>query len=173
MGRFTALLAVATVGLAPACTTTYQMGPVTAAAPPSTVARRESSGQGVTVLHGSIAGRPRHEPALIPAPAFASGGDGPVLLAPPDIIGYEVKQRGRGAAEGLGLGVLTGALLGGMAGAALGSDPDNCVNHDHCSGFTITAGDKAAIGATLGGLTGALVGLVVGAAVGHTDRILF
>lgn len=125
----------------------------------------------MTLLYGSIEGRARFEPAWIPATDPADRARGPALVAPPDVIGYEVKRHGLGAAEGLGLGLLTGAVAGAMAGAALGSD--TACTGDHCAGIAFSSGDKALMGAAVGGCAGALLGTLIGAIVGHTNRVVF
>jgi hypothetical protein len=164
------LLLLATLAPA-ACTTTYRLSQPAKSNEVTRIVRWESAG-GVTLLYGSVAGRPRFEPALIPAASMPDArADGPALLAPPDVVGYQVKQRGRGAAEGLGIGLLAGAVAGAMVGASLGDDP-TCKG-DHCGGVAFSAGTTAAFGAAVGGYGGALLGTLIGALIGHTDRIVF
>ena len=76
----------------------------------------------------------------------------------------------RGAAEGLGVGILTGPVVGGLLGGLIGSVSKSpfC---EHCNDNI--AGPGAIIGAGVGLVLGALVGLNVGAAIGHTTTIDF
>jgi hypothetical protein len=73
-------------------------------------------------------------------------------------------RRGRGALEGLGIGV----LLGGAAGAAIGyADGD-----DECTGlclFKTSAAEKAVVAGVFVGTIGGLIGLLVGVARGSRD----
>jgi hypothetical protein len=83
-----------------------------------------------------------------------------------------IKKRGRGALEGLGMGVLAGAVIG----FALGDDPP-CepypndlfgIGQSLCEGFRLSAGEKALAGAGGGGLWG----MIIGAAVGSKDKFV-
>jgi hypothetical protein len=71
-------------------------------------------------------------------------------------------RRGAGALEGLGLGLLGGALTGAIIGFADGDDPPE-------SFLSFTAEEKAVIGGVLLGGVGGLLGLPIGAAVGSKD----
>jgi hypothetical protein len=75
----------------------------------------------------------------------------------------ETPDRGRGALEGFGLGLVAGAIGGGLfmglVAGAEDSDPD--------SGFVVvTPGEAIAIGAAGLGVVGGVVGLAVGAVRG-------
>ena len=81
----------------------------------------------------------------------------------------EVTSYGRGALEGLGLGILTGAAFGALAGYAGGDDPP-CMEF-FC--LRATAGQKAFLGGVVGGLSGGFFGLLIGSIVGHRDYFVF
>lgn len=106
----------------------------------------------------------------------------PTRLLLPEVRGYAVTRRGRGALEGAVIGVAVGALAGALFGASQGSDPAPvamCTNLDGgmiCTtigGHGLSAGEKAAITAVGLGVTGAGVGALIGLLVGHTDRFEF
>lgn len=75
-------------------------------------------------------------------------------------------KRGRGALEGLGLGIViaggTGALIG------LASGDDECDPDRECF-LAFTAGEKAVITGVVFGSLGGLLGLLVGVAFGSRD----
>jgi hypothetical protein len=76
-------------------------------------------------------------------------------------------SRGRGAAQGLGIGALIGATVGAVGEyASGGSDCEGDSGGALC--FEFTAGEKAAIGGIGFGILGGLIGLVIGAARGST-----
>jgi len=76
-----------------------------------------------------------------------------------------LRNRGKGAIEGIGVGFLAGAIAGGLVGGIAGSQINDC---DRC-GFPF-----ALIGAVALGVTAALlVGLPIGAIVGHRTTVEF
>jgi hypothetical protein len=77
----------------------------------------------------------------------------------------EVTHRGRGAAEGLGAGILIGAVGGAILGGA--SDGKWCLEGTSCGAFPL------AVGAAGGAIAGALVGVVVGTVIGHRVTVAF
>jgi hypothetical protein len=93
------------------------------------------------------------------------------LSSVPNARGYELKNRGRGAAEGLGLGILTGGLLGYAVGVSSGGDEPCSGDGGGCIMFS--ASFKGVVIGGIGALVGATVGTLIGFAVGHTDRYLF
>lgn len=106
----------------------------------------------------------------------------PTRLLLPEVRGYAVTRRGRGALEGAVIGTVVGALAGVLFGASQGSDPapvPMCTNLDGgmiCTtigGHGLSAGEKAAITGVALGVTGAGVGALIGMLVGHTDRFEF
>ena len=85
-------------------------------------------------------------------------------VATSEVAAVQFNRHGRGAWEGLGLGLLSGAVTGAAIGFADGDDE---------SGFlTSTAEEKALGGGILLGGAGGLLGLLVGAAVGSKDVYL-
>lgn len=78
-----------------------------------------------------------------------------------EISSIKFMSRGKGALDGLGIGLLTGALVGITAGLSGGDDPPGL--------FSWTAEEKATIGGIFLGALGALVGLPVGTAAGSSD----
>ncbi|HEY7371645.1 MAG TPA: hypothetical protein VIF57_05650 [Polyangia bacterium] len=170
MNRFATTMALASC-LAGACTTTRQV-------------RRPASGAELESLMPSQRGRVTllGEPsAADPAPSFHQV---PALVERPlppagavplidvsKLRGYDVKNRGRGALEGLGLGIVLGALVGAAVGSAAGSDAP-CDGRDGCyDGFS--ASDKALAVGLIGALAGSIIGPLVGFAAGHTNRYVF
>ncbi|MGH7456723.1 MAG: hypothetical protein ACRENG_35570 [bacterium] len=80
------------------------------------------------------------------------------------VANSEVKEithvrRGKGALQGLGLGLLTGTAVGGIIGIAAYKPCDNCFI-DFGPGFSLMAG--SALGILLGGPFGALIGADIG-----------
>jgi hypothetical protein len=95
----------------------------------------------------------------------------PTYLKVRDIKAIEVRDRGRGAREGLLIGLLAGTAGGALVGYASGDDTPCGGDYSCIIGFT--ARQKAVIGGVLGAVTGTLIGLSVGAALGHVDRYEF
>jgi hypothetical protein len=171
MKRLATTMALASC-LAGACTTTHQM-------------RRPASGAELESMMPSQRGRVTllGEPsAAAPAPSFQQtvpavverplppAGAAP-LIDVSKLRGYDVKNRGRGALEGLGLGIVFGALVGAAIGSAAGSDAP-CNGRDGCyDGFS--ASDKALAVGLIGALAGSVIGPLVGFATGHTNRYVF
>ena len=73
---------------------------------------------------------------------------------------------GRGALEGLGIGLLVGGLLGALMGFADGDDPEG-------SFIWVSAETKAVVGGGFFGAIGGLIGIIIGAARGHQYVYLF
>jgi hypothetical protein len=147
-----ALLAVVLVA---ACTHSY---PITDA--------YELEGEHVTVETHS---NESIEVVVEPAPdgvAFRSQ-TGYVSIA--DVARVVDKRRGRGALEGLGIGLLIGAAGGAIVGYADGDD--ECPPEGWCI-LTFTAGEKALLGGMffggVGGLVGGVIGLVRGSRVEYS-----
>ena len=86
-----------------------------------------------------------------------------------------VVGRGRGAAEGLGLGILAGAATGAIWGAVVGPRTRFCTGDlrpgEQCS--AIGAGLGSFLGAIAGAIVGAPIGLLSGAFIGHRTTIEF
>jgi hypothetical protein len=122
-------------------------------------------------------GTTREEDLIMVAPdgVVVASPEGPLHLKLDDVQGYRVRRTGMGLLEGMGIGVLSGALAGAALGYSGGDDPP-CMDNGFLGCFLYvreTATEKARIGGTLGGLAGLLVGGIVGAALGHTDVYLF
>lgn len=80
-------------------------------------------------------------------------------------------SRGRGALEGLAVGVVAGVIVGGVGGYVQGDDPPEgptveCAVIGDCS---YTAGEKAVFGALIGASLGGAAGLAIGYATGSKD----
>jgi len=88
-----------------------------------------------------------------------------------EVRAIEVRRPGRGAIEGLGLGLLSGAAIGAISGYIEGGDPPSGCMVFVC--VPLTAGEKAVVAGTVLGLSGALTGLLIGAIIGHRDRYEF
>jgi hypothetical protein len=88
-----------------------------------------------------------------------------VLLGPGQVAKVTEIRRGRGAAEGAGIGFVSGAAIGAALGFADGDDTCESSGGEWCL-FVFTAGEKAIMGGIVIGTIGGLVGLVVGAASG-------
>lgn len=78
----------------------------------------------------------------------------------------EFRSSGRGALNGLGIGILTGG--GALALLGLAEGDDTCPPGRWCF-FQWTAEEKAGLYGVTGGVLGGLAGLLIGAAVGRTD----
>ncbi|HEX2658108.1 MAG TPA: hypothetical protein VHU40_07555 [Polyangia bacterium] len=150
MGRTTRPAMVIAALATASCTTTYH------------VARPANERQRADLLTRAAAGEE--------LPAVPAGAP----TAPTDADrGFEIKRHGRGALEGLGIGVLVSAALGGLGGLMLGDDGPCQSSPESCSGIRFSANEKAAAGALVFSLPGALIGTIIGAVVGHKDRYLF
>lgn len=87
-------------------------------------------------------------------------------IATSEIGKVVIKKRGRGALEGLGIGILTGAVTGALIGFASGDDDPKTVF------LPLTAEEKALGGGIVLGGAGGLLGLPIGAAVGSKDKFV-
>jgi hypothetical protein len=126
----------------------------------------------ITLLQRVPEGATMPVPEPLAALVVPADDDGAVPLVDlSNLRGYEVKRRGVGALEGLGIGTLIGFLGGALIGLAQGDSPP-CVNVDYpCFGFT--AWDKAIFFGGMGGIGGHALGPIIGALIGHTDRYVF
>jgi hypothetical protein len=127
----------------------------------------------VTLLYERPDGAKSPVPPSLPAPAESprEGGEGAPRLEVSNLRGYEVMHRGRGALEGLGIGILVGALSGYAVGASQGSDGP-CTNDD--GGCVMFSGaDKGLFFGALFAVAGMALGPLIGMLVGHTDRTVF
>jgi hypothetical protein len=126
----------------------------------------------------------REEPVARYAPdaLFVATPGEPTRLLLPEVRGYAVTRRGRGALEGAVIGTVVGALAGALFGASQGSDPapvPMCMELEGgmiCTtigGNGLSAREKAAYTGVGLGVTGAGVGALIGMLVGHTDRFEF
>ena len=79
-------------------------------------------------------------------------------------------RKGRGALQGLGIGLVVGALSGAFLGLVHGDDPP-CGESWIC--FRFTAQQKAMIGAVSLGSLGGAVGSLTGAILGSKNRYRF
>jgi hypothetical protein len=75
----------------------------------------------------------------------------------------------RGALEGAGIGLLSGAALGGIVGYSAGDDEECSNGPESFFCLSFTAKEKAGIGAVYAGVPGAVLGLVLGAVIGSRD----
>ena len=85
------------------------------------------------------------------------------------VLELQLVSHGKGALQGFGIGVLSGAVTGAFLGIADGDDPRS-------DGFNImrfSAAQKAAMGAVVLGGLGGLAGLPLGASVGSRDIYRF
>jgi hypothetical protein len=89
-----------------------------------------------------------------------------VSVATSDINEVTRIRRGKGALQGLGLGLLSGAAVGGFIGIASYEPCDNCLI-DFGPGFSLMAGSA------LGVVAGAPFGILVGASVGSKSKYQF
>jgi hypothetical protein len=86
-----------------------------------------------------------------------------VTVESADMRSYTTVSRGRGAVEGLALGVLGGAAIGVGIGLASGNDdPTRCF-------ICFSAGDKAILGGFALGSIGLAVGTLLGVMIGSRD----
>lgn len=88
-------------------------------------------------------------------------------IATSQIKSTVLKKSGRGALEGLGLGILSGAITGALIGFVSGDDDPQTVF------LPYTAEEKAVGYGVVLGAAGGLLGLPIGAAVGSKDKFLF
>jgi hypothetical protein len=79
---------------------------------------------------------------------------------------YTTVSHGRGAVEGLALGVLGGVAIG--AGIGFASGDDTCPESSFCI-LRFSAGDKAVLGAIGFGSIGLGLGTLIGAVIGSRD----
>ena len=131
----------------------------------------------ITLLHASPQGATSPVPealALVPPAPLAPESDASVALVDvSNLRGYEVKRRGLGALEGLGLGTLFGFMGGALIGLAMGSDRPCEPNDTHFGCIRFDASEKALLIGGAGAIGGHALGPLIGAAVGHTDRYIF
>ncbi|MEO7733866.1 MAG: hypothetical protein ABIY55_23075 [Kofleriaceae bacterium] len=88
------------------------------------------------------------------------------IIDPADMRGYATFRHGRGLAEGIAVGGLTGVAVGAVLGFASGDDA--CAPESFCI-LRFSAGEKAGIGAFVLGSVGVAVGALVGAVAGSRD----
>lgn len=113
---------------------------------------------------------PSLAPVAIPFPDDqAAAGQGVDLAS---LRGYEVTRRGRGALEGLGVGIVTGFFAGAVFGAAAGDDRP-CPASSDVPCIRFSSGDLALLFGAVGAFAGAGVGALTGLLVAHTDRYTF
>jgi hypothetical protein len=189
MRRLTRALFLFVASLAVGCTTTYHVTrPVNAEAFEAVVVGTQAAP--VTLLYAASKAQPKDRVSATPESPTIARGDllaftplGPIAKASSgdlqltlgDLRGYQVPRHGRGAAEGLGVGLLLGGTLGVVAGLAAGTDPP-CMSTElfGCLGnVRMTAREKATVGGIALGATGAVVGAIFGAITGHTDAYVF
>ena len=92
----------------------------------------------------------------------ASGGTIPSA----EVVKVIEVSHGRGALQGLPIGIAIGTAVGAIAGYASGDD--DCSSRDSDCFFILSAKEKAFFGGLLLGAAGGLVGLVVGGIKGST-----
>ena len=73
-------------------------------------------------------------------------------------------RRGKGAAEGLGIGLLGGGLFGAVIGFASGDDETDCFP------LCLTAKEKAVLGGIVLGVIGGVLGTLAGVSSGSRDN---
>jgi len=78
-----------------------------------------------------------------------------------EVSNVRIVSFGKGALEGLGLGLSIGALTGGLIGTTTSGDTG--------SGIQYSTGSRIGIAATGLGLIGGLIGLIIGSAKGSKD----
>ena len=96
-------------------------------------------------------------------------------VATSQIREISIKNSGRGAWEGFGIGLLAGAATGAVIGFASGDDSGadgQELLSLPLSWFQVNAEQKVTIGAILGGGIGGLVGLTIGASTGSKDKFV-
>jgi hypothetical protein len=169
MRPFISILAVAAC-LFPACTTTHTIRrPATAEELQSLVWKKRDH---ITLLKGDPEGSTSPVPRSLAPAAPPPEGDADVPMVDlSNLRGYEVKRRGVGALEGLGLGTALGFLAGAVVGSAMGTDR-SCQNVDEGC-VELSSSNMALIIGLLGAVVGHATGPLIGAAVGHTDRYIF
>jgi len=105
----------------------------------------------------------------------------PQTVATAEIKTIRFKKSGRGALQGLGIGLLAGAAAGAIIGLASGDDPP-CETDPNdafgfgrgiCEAFRLSAAEKAAAGAVALGIAGMLVGTPTGALIGSKEEYRF
>lgn len=90
-------------------------------------------------------------------------GSNAVMSVPThDVADVRLRDRGKGALDGLGLGVVIGGLTGAVIGLASGDDDPDLL-------FAFKASEKAMVGGIGLGLLGGIVGLVVGGVAGSEE----
>jgi hypothetical protein len=125
---------------------------------PSFYARINDTAEGRTARIGFIDGRTVQGMRLFATPDSVSFVDatGRARSVPTsDVEQIELQRARRGAFQGAGIGLLTGAATGGLIGATILKDP-----------FSFTRAEMASITAALSGVIGASIGLGVGRARG-------
>jgi hypothetical protein len=80
------------------------------------------------------------------------------------------RSRATGALEGLGIGLVVGALTGAVIGLASGDD--QCNPNQWCLLRFSAVQKEVGAGIALGAL-GMISGVIIGAIVGHRDKIIF
>jgi hypothetical protein len=170
MQRLTAALAIAASALG-GCTTTHHIRR------PDTVEQIEplytNARYQMTLLHE----RPPGATSPAPPPAAPAPNATNAAAAPPidltNLRGYTIRNRGQGALEGLGYGVLFGLVVGVAAGFAAGDDPPCPMNAESGCFLIFSAEDKAIGFGVAGALLGALLGPFIGLGIGHKDEYIF
>lgn len=87
-------------------------------------------------------------------------------VATSEVVVIEIRNRGRGALEGLAMGAVAGSASGAVLSLIDGDDPP-CDNGWFC--LSLTAGEKAQLFGIAFGVIGGLGGLVKGAVKGSRD----
>jgi hypothetical protein len=197
MTRLTACLMIAAALFGGACTSTHHMArPASVAELAAQVEADAAGNDSVAIVYPVIRPLGGATPAPVstkltregpvagysPDAVYVATPREPTRLLLPEVRGYAVTRRGRGAFEGAVIGAAVGALAGTLFGASQPSDPapvPMCTNVDgdmFCTiggGHGLSSGEKAAITGVGLGLTGAAVGALIGWLVGHTDRFEF
>ena len=170
MRRFISILAVGACVFAGCTTTRTIRRPETADQLEAMVWKKRDH---ITLLYGVPEGATSAVPRSLAVLRGAPDADSGVRLVElSNVRGYEVKRRGLGALEGLGIGTILGFVGGALIGLAMGSDP-SCNNSDHHGCIDFTSSDKALFIGLAGAVAGHAIGPLIGAAVGHTDRYVF
>ena len=87
-----------------------------------------------------------------------------------DVFSVSYKSHGRGALEGLGIGMLAGVLIGAPLAYSSGDDPPCARDSWLCIRFD--ADEKATMGGIGGAGLGSLLGLLIGVGTGGTEEYL-